>query len=186
MARYDRETTCAWARQVIEAYLDGDLTADEAAKLESHLSGCQSCAEELALAKQVNLALRALPEQRCPDRIRDAVLDRVAKQRSAVRRSVPVWTAGRHPRVWRPAAFAAALLVVVIAVLVQKGPQPPPATVTPEELVRAEQQVRWTLAYVGEIGRRSAFTVRDDVFESRVVSPIRKAFSDIFEEESTS
>ncbi len=181
MARSDEETTCAWARQVIEAYLDGDLTADEAARLESHLSGCQACAEELALAKRLNLALRDLPEQRCPDRIADAVLDRVGKEPRAARRP-----AGWYPRVWRPAALAAMLLLVAITALVIKGAKPPPPTVTPEEIVRAEQQVRWTLAYVGEIGRRSAFTVRDDVLESRIVHPIRKAFSDVFEEEPTS
>ena len=187
MAMSDKEMTCAWAHEIVEGYLDGDVPADEAAKLESHLLSCQTCAEELALAKRVRLALRDLPEQRCPDSVADAVLEQVGDELAAAQQPEPRFWRGRwYQQVWRLAAVTAAVLAMVIVATPLNRSQPPQFSVSPQELARAEQQVRWTLAYIGEIGRRSAFTVHDDVFESRVVPPIQRALTGILETEATS
>jgi anti-sigma factor (TIGR02949 family) len=161
------ETTCAWMLDMIEPYLDGEVSGEDASRLESHLLTCPACAEELAFAKRTQHTLRHLPQQRCPDSVVNAVVDRIGPERPAPQR--------RH------AAVAALVFAVAVAVLV--GDRPSPPSVTPEELALAEQQVKWTLAYIGEISRRTAFTVRDDVFESRIAPPVQRAFTHVLETE---
>jgi len=156
---------------MIEPYLDGEVSGEDASSFESHVLSCPACAEEMAFAKRTQHTLRHLPQQRCPDSVVYAVVDRVAPDRPASQR--------RRPQVWRYAAVAALVLAVAVAVLV--GDRPSPRSVTPEELALAEQQVKWTLAYIGEISRRTAFTVRDDVFESRIASPVQRAFTHVLE-----
>jgi anti-sigma factor (TIGR02949 family) len=185
----DRETACAWAQEMIEAYVDGELSADKAARLESHLLSCPTCAEELALAKRVKRTLGDLPQQSCPDKIVDAVLARAAIESPAAKRHrVRAADVGRYTWVWRAAAIAAVVVLVGIGISVFRRPQPtgPPATLSPEELAFAEHQVKWTLAYVDAITRRSAFMVTDDVFETRVLPPIQRALAGVLEEEGAS
>ena len=185
MTPSDREMTCAQAQGRIEAYVDGDLPREEATTLESHLLSCATCAEELALAKRVKRTLKDLPRQSCPESVVDAVLARAGIQKTPVThhpalRGAPVrW----YARAWRPAALAATVLAVVSALFVLNRPQSPPQVLSQEELALAEQQVKWTLAYVDEITRRSVFTATDDVFERRVIPPIQRALVGIVETE---
>lgn len=171
--RPSEEITCACVRDMIDPYLDGEVSGEDASRFESHLLSCPECAEELAFAKRTQHTLRHLPEQRCPDSVVYAVVDRIGSERPAPQR--------RRPQVWRHAAVAALVLAVAVAVLV--GDRPSRPSVTPEELALAEQQVRWTLAYIGEISRRTAFTVRDDVLESRIAPPVQRAFTRVLETE---
>jgi anti-sigma factor RsiW len=150
---------------MIDPYLDGEVSGEDASRLESHVLSCPTCAEELAFAKRTQHTLRHLPQQRCPDSVVYAVIDRVGPERPAPQR--------RRPHIWRHAAVAALVFAVAVAVLV--GDRPSPPSVTPEELALAEQQVRWTLAYVGGITLRSTLTATDDVIESRVAPAIQRA-----------
>jgi len=171
--RPSEEITCARVLDMIEPYLDGELSGEYVSRIESHLLSCPTCAEELAFAKRTQHTLRHLPEQRCPDGVVYAVIDRVGPERPAPRR--------RRQSIWRHAAVAALVLAVAVAVFV--GDRPSPPSVTPEELALAEQQVRWTLAYVGEITLRSTLMAIDDVFESRIAPPVQRAFIRVLETE---
>jgi anti-sigma factor RsiW len=47
--------------ELLSAYLDGEVTADERALVESHLAACEGCSLELAAADGSRLLLRSLP-----------------------------------------------------------------------------------------------------------------------------
>lgn len=53
-------------RERLSAYLDGELSAEERANLEAHLSGCAECARELAALRQTKALLGALPAPALP------------------------------------------------------------------------------------------------------------------------
>lgn len=74
---------CARIRESLDPYLDGDLSAHEAAGLEAHLSRCPACRDELDLARELATALRAgIPLLACPPRVTAEVL-RVAREEVA-------------------------------------------------------------------------------------------------------
>ncbi|HEU5441062.1 MAG TPA: zf-HC2 domain-containing protein [Ktedonobacterales bacterium] len=53
-------------RERLSAYLDGELTPDEAAALERHLADCHACQTELASLREVRALLGALPPPALP------------------------------------------------------------------------------------------------------------------------
>lgn len=49
--------------ELIGAYADGELTPQEAARLEAHLGACTECTRELALIRSIGGALQQLRDQ---------------------------------------------------------------------------------------------------------------------------
>src|SRR3954449_2802373 len=74
MTRPDEPLHCDEALDLLEPFLDGDLSPAESARLQAHLSGCAACAAELALARRVQAGLRALPQPDCPPELLARVL----------------------------------------------------------------------------------------------------------------
>jgi anti-sigma factor RsiW len=185
MTKSNKSISCSLTQAKIEAYLDAELSRKEAAEVESHLSECQVCTAELARAKEVRSTLRELPEVSCPDRVTRAVLAQArADLRSEHRRRLRDWLSTWTAPAWRPALATATLVALLAtALLVGRREESPPA-VSPEELARAEVEVKWTLAYLGEMGRRAGFLVREEVIESQVVEPVKRAVETLSETDS--
>lgn len=185
MTRSEKSTACMWTQERIEAYIDGDLPGEEAARLDEHLQGCTVCSTELALASELRQTLNTLPQQSCPDRVSDAVMDQVhadlrAERWRRVRDGLAGWL---HPA-WRPAMATAVLAVLLVAALFLSRPEQPASRFSAEEVAAAEVEAKWALAYIGEIGRRTGYLVRDQVIEAQVVVPARRAVDTIREAES--
>lgn len=53
-------------RELLSAYLDGELSASERQALAQHLASCDTCGEELDALRQVRTLLRALPSPALP------------------------------------------------------------------------------------------------------------------------
>lgn len=66
-----------------QSYLDGELTGAEAAEAERHLQSCAECQAFAAAAADVSDGLRSAPRYTAPAHLRDAVLARLAKERSS-------------------------------------------------------------------------------------------------------
>lgn len=186
MKRTHETMTCSKTQALIEAYLDKELTSDQVSQIDSHLRQCSTCAEELQLAKRTCKTLRSLPVQYCSDRVKAAVLDQVRWERNnTIWKRVRAWLTHGRGLTWRP-AFATAVLVALMAMvmLMSRHQQPSPTQVSQEELARAEIEVKWTLAYLGEISQRTGIIVRDEVIGPRVVAPMKKAIENVLENES--
>jgi hypothetical protein len=92
-------------QDLLAEYVDGALSGDDLARVESHVSSCQVCREEVALAGRARTALAALPEIPVP----------LGAARTAVRRArAPRWWT---PGAWRVAGAAAAAAAVVAGVV---------------------------------------------------------------------
>jgi anti-sigma factor RsiW len=181
MSRQRKQVSCTSVQESIEPYLDGELQVDEAAVLESHFGVCTRCRHELSVARDVLDGLHGLPSLECPDRVTDDVFERVhacaAGDTPVHRETVAgflkrILTVGRIPR----PAFASALIVlVVLSALVVVRINKPTEQITAAEIEEAEAAVKWTFAYVSEVGRRSGLAVRDEVFDAGVMQPMQRA-----------
>jgi anti-sigma factor RsiW len=196
MRRADAPLSCVRVKVLVEAYLDESLGAARRSRVDVHLSGCESCRAELAQALQVRTALRALPWRACSDvvmesvRARLAAADAPAPSRSrkpvAVAVRMPAWTDRLREwfvpgaGVWRPAAgLALAALLMVGVYAFMHRPQERP--VTTADMQRAEGQVRWVMARIGQISQHAGNKVRTEVLEQRVADPTARAVSGALE-----
>ena len=91
---------------LLDAYLDGELAASDAAELEQHLRGCPACSRLERRRRAVTSAVREhLPRFPAPEMLRTRVRAGARAEASrAERRRVPLWT-----------AFAVAASLAVVA-----------------------------------------------------------------------
>ena len=82
---------------------------------------------------------------------------------------------GSHGPGWRPAMVLGSVTAVALGgFLILHRPQHEQA-VTAEDLRRADAQVRWVLATLGQINERTGERVRTEVFEKGVAEPTMRA-----------
>jgi anti-sigma factor RsiW len=169
MNRSEHDPRCEEALELIEPYLDGDLSPAGSSGLREHLARCPACAGELELAARIQRELRSLPELDCPPEI----LERV---RRTGRGEVVAFR--QHERRLGPRiAAAAALLALVLgggALFLQLERRSQPS---PQEIAKATEEARYALALIGKVTRRTSLSLRQDVFQKRLVEPATRSVS---------
>ncbi len=189
---------CEQIAALIDAWADGELSAQEQALLDQHTAECPACAADLALAQDLAQGFARLPRPACPPRIVAAVLAQAAaepphssplparagrggRNSAAHAKGLPAragWW-GRRGEGWRGAlrpalaAGLAASLAAASLLVFSPGREP---RVSPEEVARAEAQVKLTFAYLGRMGSATGTLVRDEVIEN-VVNPTRRVLA---------
>lgn len=172
---------CQWTQERIESYVDGEFEGADLEQFERHVDRCDSCREELALARTIAAELRSLPPLACPDGVVEKAAARVGAD------AAETWThrlrglfGGRFAPALRPAM---AVMVVVVAaatvfVLSQHDQSPfrqDDETITEKELEMAKLDVQLAFAYLGKYSQRTGEIVKRDVIAERVVKPLGKA-----------
>lgn len=165
-----------WQGARVEAYLDGDLSPEEAAAFEAHWATDPSLDDELWLAGKVRDGLREMPTPTVPPEIAQAVL---AQARHEVR--ADRW-ARFHTRLelafaslWRPALAMATLVMVVVTAALVGQPATLQRPAMSAEVEQAMEEVKWTLALLSEVGRETGLAVRAEVLEPHVMAPMQEA-----------
>ncbi len=100
---------CPTCEAMVDAYVDGELSARESAEFEQALGACSRCRTRLDEARAMSGLLRELPPERAPDLLRARIereLRAISGAGAAPRaRTLPQWTRGL--------AMAASLLLAV-------------------------------------------------------------------------
>jgi len=81
--------TCARVRVLLEAYVDGDLATDDAARVHAHLLTCADCRRQHEQATSLPFRLRALSSPAPRPTLVGEVMRSVGAERAGYRRS---WT----------------------------------------------------------------------------------------------
>jgi hypothetical protein len=97
-------------RELISAYIDGDLEADDRQLLLAHLAGCDDCRRTLEAYRQIGNRLRALPPVAPPANLREAIFEETVESGA---RKLYAFT-GRVG--YSVAALAAVALIFVVAI----------------------------------------------------------------------
>lgn len=98
----------------LDAFLDGELTAEEIAVLQSHLDGCPTCRRETESRRELRRAFAARPRVAAPSGLQDAILAAADSGKVGLRAGRP---AGHRNRVRWGLALAAAASLAVVALL---------------------------------------------------------------------
>lgn len=172
-----------WARDRVDAYLDGDLPVRDRVQFEAALETSGELRAEVALARRVQSALRALPQRDVPAGVLTAAQREAAIAASPpARRHRPLWP-------WTTALAAAAAVLVTVAILrdvnapVAAPPVPAPPAIainaapepTAEELAAARDDLMMTFAYLGAVQRRGAAVAGAAVLDEGITPPLRTA-----------
>ena len=110
---------CEEARRMIDLYVDGELDVSQSLALEQHVESCETCAAQLAEARNLTRAVRGSGVYgQMPAGLATRVRAAVIKEAGPGPALMPV-VPRREPTVhwWRPAAIAFAALVILSFVL---------------------------------------------------------------------
>ncbi|MCG3198638.1 MAG: hypothetical protein GHCLOJNM_03142 [bacterium] len=168
----ERTSRADWARENLEAFLDGDLCGPDRARFEEELDASLPLREELELARGLRENLRALPARTCPERVTRAVLNRVE---ASGRREVPARE--RAPLfAWfnLRSTLAGALAVSLLVLVLVSGPRRKEAATLAPTSAAAARQIEATLAYLAQVGALTGAMVGQEVYRAGVVAPIRE------------
>ncbi len=190
MAQHENRLSCRRAAVLLEAYADGELSPRRRVQLESHLATCSACSQELEHARRLRETLRELPERFCDDDLLVKVAARVrdesqpgarGDERTPFAVRVRHWIAEHAVPAWQPAAAVLAVLLIVIGVGRVFFRAPTEQKVTAADVQRAELQVRWVMAHLGEINRRTGESVQKDVLQNGVAAPTAHAVEEVLQ-----
>jgi anti-sigma factor RsiW len=166
----------------MEAFIDGELPRSEAGQLEFHVRRCPACRHELALASRIADGLRTLPRKRFPEGGVDTAIDSpdpMRRRETPLRRGTGGGANGwfhHAENPWRRPALAAGFLVLLVAgTLFVARPRHSGVNVDRATVIEAEAAVKWTLAYIDEVGRQAGLTFRNDVLDARIIAPAERA-----------
>ncbi|HVE41392.1 MAG TPA: zf-HC2 domain-containing protein, partial [Planctomycetota bacterium] len=116
---------CAFDKEKLSGYYDGELDAAEKAEVERHIASCSECLRELGELKSSALLVKELPRLRAPRSIAEGVAREIqtagkVHQFAKVRRSV----------LWAAAAAAGIFVVLNVAYFIRaERPSGDPAVV---------------------------------------------------------
>lgn len=183
MSTFDREQFDA----LIEAYVDDEVSPSERGQLEAFVASDPDARDELQLARTLKRRLGALPQPQCPPDVTRAVL---SAARSDVRRTfverLRAAMAASWTTVVRPSLAVGVLVAVVVGgaliTMPADDPAPTEAVASTEEVDRALDEAKWALAYISNLGRETATSIRDDVLDERVVRPVNRALEAAFDD----
>ena len=137
----DRE--CRKVCDLLEMWVDGELSAADATRVQIHLDNCAECRSELLAAEQIASGLRSLPTLGLPDNLVRAVRGRTRTGLRIRFGDVFARLAARP----LPALAAVAAVVMAVAVLAPwRGPSRP--RYSDQEVARATAETKLALAYV--------------------------------------
>jgi anti-sigma factor RsiW len=189
MSQWVDPASCALVDEQLDAYLDGELSELDRARVERHVARCAACAETLAAFELLRDDLRAAhPREVCPPRVSAAVLELAERESArtppravAPRRWANVFAGLVPTPAWRPVLVAAAAALVLAVPLWRTLRGPGPANeagteLTAAELAQAEQEARLVLALVASVGENAGARVREEILTNRIVEPTRRAF----------
>jgi len=120
---------CDATLRLLDAYVDAELDAGDAAALDAHLIGCAACREQHLALRALKAAVKAkAPYHRAPARLRAAVGPQVVRREP--------WRIGRFLRpAWLTHAVAAGVAAVLAAGITLQLVVPSPYQTAAEDVV---------------------------------------------------
>ena len=100
---------CTECRELISAYLDGETSPDESARMRAHLATCEACRDTLEVYRRIGATVRSMPVVLAPADLTSAIYSQTIDSES--RKLFLITGRMRYPL----AAAAAALLIFVVA-----------------------------------------------------------------------
>ena len=104
---------CEAVKEMLWAFLEKEITAEEAVKIEEHLKNCEACREELKFQQEMMETLSGLPDEELPEGYHTELMQKL--QVEAAPNVVPFPVRKKKQPVWKQWGMVAAAVLVVVA-----------------------------------------------------------------------
>jgi len=144
---------CKEIKELLEAYVEGELDTSEQMEVDRHVNSCESCRRELELTRCVPKLVSALETPAVPDGIVSDALEQLRSTPRRQRRWARISEA-LSSRKWQIAAFASLLILIsVISIGYQRMDKT--SQITDEQVASAAIELRFALGIVGSATQKA-------------------------------
>ncbi len=143
---------CETLKELMEAYVEGELDESERKAAEVHIASCESCKRELALTRSIPRLVSSLPTPPVPDGIIPDTLEKLHERQGLTRRWLRSFGALLSRR-WQFAATAFLVLSVVLFGISYEVMIRQPE-IAPEEVASAVRDLKLALGIMGAATQR--------------------------------
>ena len=163
-----------WLDDRMEAFVDGSLSAEDADHFDEIALMDEEIKRQLDLAQAISAGLNEMDDIECPEFISKHVMAHVRNdvKRSFFERFRLFFGALSVSRFKPVLAMALLIIVVVSSTRIVQNTSAPTAEVT-----QALDEVKWTLAFLSDVGNTTANAVKESVIENQMVLPVSRSMS---------
>ncbi len=167
---------CREIEVLIEKLLNQDITRNEKRNIQKHIRKCPDCRKEFEKWQKIESILSGFPSQRCPDKVVDKIYSNTIGSEPKSVHPIRFPSFAAHPG-WKWAGAAVALglillLTVIHPVIEQK--KSGKISYSQEEILKAREEAKWSLAYVAQVLHKSEKTAIDDALLIELPQTVRK------------
>lgn len=165
---------CHEIADLMDAFLDGTLSRKEKSRVKKHLKACASCRTEWAEQREVEEILFRLPRLRCPEEVTQRIKSLTVGRGRVSPLGRLLMTGESLGWGWVPVGLAATAIILVFVLhplLDQKEPVP----YTQEEVIKAKNQVKWSLGYVAKTMNQTEREAVENVLFKNIPKIVRKS-----------
>jgi anti-sigma factor RsiW len=138
---------CEDVKELLEVYVEGELSQPEQKEVEAHISSCESCKQELVLTRSIPILVGSLATPPVPEDIIPNTLKRIREVPMPRRSWVPAFGASIS-RKWQLAAVASLVLAVTLFGIGYQRMDREPG-ITEAEVASAAEEIKLALGIVG-------------------------------------
>lgn len=166
-------SSCQDYKALRDGYLEGTLNKQDALRFEAHFIECRQCQEAVQIACPVETPFQQLPKVTMPQSVRLAILNKVMRQENR-----QFWQKFSFLQI-TPMKLAGAGVALTILVLIFTG-LPGKVThkqsdihYTQEEILRAQEEMKWSLVYVNQVVTEAKKQTVEDVLLNQLPTTVR-------------
>ena len=166
-------TSCQEFQGMIELYFEDKLSDQDRKRVETHFCECETCLKEVESIDSLEAHIAEMPKAQMPKYLKHDIFKKINRQENKSFFNRFSFDMGGKLKL-AGAGIALAMLVLVLF-NIPKGEQNNPQTeqYSREQVLRAEDQLKWSLVYVSQVVRKTKKSTVEDVLLNQLPSTVR-------------
>lgn len=166
---------CHDIEHLIDDYLDGCLNKHDKGKVKKHLKTCEACQTLIQQEKAIVDEIASLPQMTCPDQVVQRIKAQTIEHGNSEKRvTFPL----RFRTPWQYVSVGLAATAIVLFFIIQplfdiKDMEP--TSYSQQDVERAQNQAKWSLAYLGKVMNHTEKKVVENVLLKEIPTTLRKS-----------
>jgi len=168
---------CHEIRELFDLFLDGGLLRKEKARLKAHFRECSACRALLEEEREVINMFADLPELPCSETVVQRIEELTVghKEKGSLFEKILLQRDPFHWRLVSVSLAASAIIILFVLHPLLDRKEPVQVQYTQEEVVKARDQAKWSLAYMVNMMSKTEREVVENVLFKDLPKTVRKS-----------
>ena len=166
-------TSCQEFQGMIELYFEDRLSDQDRKRVEAHFCECDKCMQKVESIDSLEEHIAEMPNIQMPKYVKHEIFKKINRQENESFLNRFSFDTGGKLKL-AGAGIALAMLVLVLFRIPNAEQQKPQTEqYSREQVLRAEDQLKWSLVYVSQVVKKTKKSTVEDVLLNQLPSTVR-------------